>query len=988
MERHVRALGVRGFVDLLYRHLVFEFKRDLALERASGLAELKRYLSAIPHGDRIFGILTDGKRFEAHMLTDPASDLRCVDTFELDAADPDAARLSLDCYLFAESMVPPTAEDMVRRFGERSPVFAATIAALTRLFNSVRSLPPIKTKFGEWENLLAHVYGSPVGTEELFIRHTYLALLARLLAYTALRGQPPPADALAGIMDGSAFGRFGISNLAEGDFFAWVLEEPIAADALSAFRGLLAHLRVYDLQEISEDVLKELYQHLVDPDTRHDLGEYYTPDWLAERTLREAGFRPGKSLLDPACGSGTFLFTAIRLLREAGLRGEHLIRFAFENLAGLDVHPLAVMIAKVNFVLALLPDLRNLTVTNLPPLPIFMADTLNVPTEANDPAIRISVHTLDPREALPNGVPSEFMIPRRVVQIPTHLDQIINRMAELAGAAAPEDQRALTASIQNFVRELGYGDVAFYFAWDFSLLCWLVQSKRDSVWAFILRNAYRPAYFAERKFDLVAGNPPWLTYRSIASPQYRRVAKELILKYGLASPRDTHVFTDLDISTLFFAHCARHFLRPGGTIAFVMPRSVLTGAKQHARFQELYIPQRILDLQQVEPLFNTPACVLVLEPGTMGRTPTAYTRILGVLPRKNASTQEARERLVEHHEQFQFPRRPAGRSPYHAAFALGANIVPRCFWFVRPSEEALVLDAGRPQLETDPSFGRHAKRPWATLRLQGAVERQFLYATAIGEDLVPFGVRHFRLVILPMMSETQTSGTISVTRNTLLTPRSALESGYPGLANWLMQAESLWELNKRPTTRETLLEWLDYQGKLRRQTPSRGFKVLYNKSGTHLASCVVDAATPIHIHGLLAAGFVADYVTYVASFDDPEEAHYLAALLNAPSVNAAIKEFQPRGLFGAQRGAGQRDITRLPFEVVPIPRFNPQDERHLQLAHASQTCHERVAALLAEDGALRWAATGRARRRVREALRAELERIDSLARSLLQEPHA
>jgi len=48
---------------------------------------------------------------------------------------------------------------------------------------------------------------------------------------------------------------------------------------------LLGLLRNYNLRELSEDVLKSLYQELVDPKTRHDLGEYYTPDWLAARMV-------------------------------------------------------------------------------------------------------------------------------------------------------------------------------------------------------------------------------------------------------------------------------------------------------------------------------------------------------------------------------------------------------------------------------------------------------------------------------------------------------------------------------------------------------------------------------------------------------------------------------------------------------------------------------------------------------------------------------
>ena len=65
-------------------------------------------------------------------------------------------------------------------------------------------------------------------------------------------------------------------------------------------------------------MLKALYESLIDPAQRHDLGEYYTPDWLAAKLTRVALADPlRQQVLDPACGSGTFLFHAVRRLLAA-----------------------------------------------------------------------------------------------------------------------------------------------------------------------------------------------------------------------------------------------------------------------------------------------------------------------------------------------------------------------------------------------------------------------------------------------------------------------------------------------------------------------------------------------------------------------------------------------------------------------------------------------------------------------------------------------
>ncbi|MFH1141418.1 MAG: N-6 DNA methylase [Chloroflexota bacterium] len=975
LERHITGLGVRGFIDLLYRQLVFEFKRDLRTERESGLEELTRYLSAQPDPYRVFGILTDGATFEVYALGDGL--LQKVDDFRFDSEYPDAAELTLDCYLFAAKQVVPTADDIVRRFGEHSLVFATVAAGLGRAFEAVRTLTTVQTKFGEWNNLLAHVYGSPVGSEALFLRHTYLALLARLLAYTALRRRVPAEADLPGVVDGGAFRSLGITNLVEGDFFAWVLEAPAARETLALLHGLATHLGVYRFEALAEDVLKELYQHMVEKVERHNLGEYYTPDWLAERTLRDAGYGPGRSLLDPACGSGTFLFTAVRLLREGGLNGEGMVRFVFENLAGLDVHPLAVMIAKVNLIIALLPDLQGRTIAGLPPLPIFMADTLRLPYGMRPQVPGVTVPVQVP-ERPPRNLPTmAFTIPQRLAATPADLDAIIDRMADLA-RSTEADERPLVAVLRTFAEERGYAEEYAYLVYDFRLLRWLTRMGRDSVWAFILRNAYRPAYFAERKFDLVAGNPPWLSYRYIARGDYQDAVKKLIRAYGLLSSRDVHLFTQMDLSTLFFAHSVEHFLRPEGTIAFVMPRSVLTGAKQHSRFQELgqewFAFTRILDMEGVAPLFEVPACVIFAHRGKAGLQPIPTVRLRGELPRKNVSLAEAQAHLTETPGSFTPLRLPSETSPYLNEIKAGAGIYPRFLWFVQPPAEALVIDAGRPQLETDPAIEPNAKPPWKGLRLRGAVEQRFLYATMLGEDLLPFGVRRFRLVVLPLLRELRTFADTARLESRMLSARQALERGHTGLADWLRQAEAQWAAHKKGTTAESLMEWLDWQGKLTRQEPERGFKVLYSNDGTYLAACVVDAATLPEADGLQVAGFAADVTMRVFPTSEPTEAHYLAAFLNAPLVDAAIKPYQPRGQFGATRGGGQRHIHRLPFEIVLIPRFDPSDVRHRRLAELSEACHPAVAAMAVSPTE----PIGRARQRVREALRAELTEIDAL----------
>lgn len=97
-----------------------------------------------------------------------------------------------------------------------------------------------------------------------------------------------------------------------------------------------------------------------------------------------------------------------------------------------------------------------------------------------------------------------------------------------------------------------------------------------------------------------------------------------------------------------------------------------------------------------------------------------------------------------------------------------------------------------------------------------------------------------------------------------------------------------------------------------------------------------------------------------------------------------IKPFQTKGSFGAQSGKGERDIHRRPFEVLPIPKYDPSDERHRALAALSRACHEKVAAFVsALDEKTLSQRVGTLRQRVRKYLDEELKAIEALVGKIL-----
>ncbi len=328
------------------------------------------------------GILTDGLIFTTYMLDESQSNgLRKIDSINLEAITSSIAYLWFDSYFLRQKNLPPTSADIVQRFGLGSPTFIKASQILREalgVFEKSKS-GALEVKRQQWSFHLARVYGNTnMSNDELFVRHTYLCQFAKILAHAAYFGIEKSINEIQGIIDGEAFKVLGIENIGEHDFFAWVLSPTVSNKTLEIFRHIAASFRVYNLDHINEDLLKQLYQNLVEPETRHELGEFYTPDWLAELTLREIKYGPNQSILDPACGSGTFLFTAIRLLARQGLTGEDLVNFALNNIMGMDVHPLAVTIAKINYMLAILPHIRSSQALRI--IPISMANALQIPT--------------------------------------------------------------------------------------------------------------------------------------------------------------------------------------------------------------------------------------------------------------------------------------------------------------------------------------------------------------------------------------------------------------------------------------------------------------------------------------------------------------------------------------------------------------------------------------------------------------------------------
>lgn len=1007
LEQYVSdsAIAVRGRMDARLGNLIIEFKRDLARFLGEAQDQLKRYTAALWNalGSRISFVLiaSDGVLIRVYRPRTLSSGepvepkdiiLEELDKLDLSKTDASHAWLWLDRYVMTlpERARPLEPDDFVKDFGRGSPVQKMSSSLLEDAFGKTPSITAI---YDEWDRYLSYVYGVSVGSEDLFLRHTYMAFLTRLVLFSWYSGGALPSrEQIIGIVSGSAFDSWGLKSFAEEDFFTWLARAP-GETVVEIALTILERLKTYDLTEVKQDVLKGIYQDLVDPAERHDLGEYYTPDWLAEMIAENAINDPSCRVLDPACGSGTFLMAAIKRLREINkLPPSALLDQICSSVMGMDIHPLAVLVSRANYLLTL-GDLLQFRKGEVY-VPVYLANSLFFDRPRRDIHLGNGVPCYRIDEAPKVEGTQGLLVPETLADDPERLDRAIDLLSEFVSVHRdrkfkPSDL-AEYFSNRSFQLKPGEQDALYETA---RTIAGLIKQGKNSIWAFILRNIYRPAYLQKKPFDVVIGNPPWISFRYLRNPDYQARVKTLIQEtYFLA--KGAHLVTHLEMAALFFVRSADLYLKNRGTIAFVMPKSVFTGDQyavfRSGVFRDVYVKYTALwDLENVSPVFNMSASVLFGKKGLKMSLRIPGKVISGKLQGRNEPLTRVAESLTIEETSFrpvfmgkrsvwglEGPKKPARASYYKPLFREGATLVPRSLLFVIPARHPVFgIDPRKPLVKTDPEIARFAKPPWNKESLAGAVEKAFLYLTLYTTDMLPFGFTKLRLVVLPFL--------VKEDKYVPMTAEEMKLKGFPGAGEWFANCEKIWEANKTERAKETNLTIygrIDYRKGVTQQNPFAKWRVFYNSSGTHLAACVLNGYGK-HETVSGEAPVVADSDTYFYETDSEQEANYLAAVLNSRIINEAVKPFQARGLWGP------RHFCSKPLEL-PIPRFDPENKTHARLAELGKTCAERVAAfvpaLLEKEPGSSASAAGRRRTAVRELLSDELAEIDGLVKRILE----
>ncbi|MEW6264254.1 MAG: N-6 DNA methylase [Thermodesulfobacteriota bacterium] len=981
----------RGRVDSVYNRLILEYKRPGKLRKSNNsnpnqeaIQQVKDYILDVAERERreahrLAGVATDGRFYifvrkvgEGWSVDDP---------LEINQASTERLLRLLYSLSTGAALVP---ENLVEDFGPKNYRAGSAVRALYRalagnnhplvdkLFEQWRIFFSEATDYKEWAERIEskpefRSFVQALWTREeirhldagrvFFVLHTYYALLIKLVASLAAarfagngaapltrlasQGGTELKSALLNLERGGLFREYGIRNFLEGDFFGWYLaawDEEVE----KAVGSLLGRLAEYDpdtlelAPENARDLLKKLYHYLLPREIRHDLGEYYTPDWLAERlivqTLGRADLgNPRKRILDPACGSGTFLVILIKHVRErAGRKGQdpaETLDLILNNIVGFDLNPLAVIAARTNYLLAL-GDLLQARRDEVD-IPVYQADSILTPSRGND-LFDGQVFPLKTAVGL-FRVPSLFADRTRMDALANELDEAVETdvsqkafLSRLMKTAGLEEEELDSAA-----EDLG---VLYH------QLRELHRQGLNGVWARIIKNSFAPLFMDH--CDYIVGNPPWVNWESLPE-DYRLQTKPLWEHYGLFphGGMDTILGKGKkDISMLMTYVAMDRYLRRGGKLGFVLSQSLFKTSGAGQGFRRFLLPDgtaigpmTVDDLVEINPFEGATnrTAVGILAKGRAVAYPVPYqywkkrrtgrgSAIGFDTPYEEVSKEKITSRswyaqpvdkddptsawLAARKNALQAIPKVLGSSPYQAREGSNTGGANGVYW--------LEIAGARPGgLSVVANYTTGAKKKVPDI--QAAVENDLIYPLLRGRDVRRWAAQPQIFILLAQDPETRTG----------LTPE-IMETKYPRAHAYLARFKKL--LAARPAFRRFFRETDPYWTMFNIGPYTMAdWKVVWREVANELDAAVVGRANL----GPENKVVVPDHTCILVECNSEKEAHYICAVINSNPARLAIRNY----------------IVLHPdphiLKNINVPMYSSKNQVHQRLSALSQAAH-------------------------------------------------
>ncbi|MFW9898943.1 MAG: Eco57I restriction-modification methylase domain-containing protein [Candidatus Thorarchaeota archaeon] len=414
-------------------------------------------------------------------------------------------------------------------------------------------------------------------------------------------------------------------------------------------------------------------------------------------------------------------------------------------------------------------------------------------------------------------------------------------------------------------------------------------------------------------FDLIIGNPPWLTYKDINDKDYQIKIRDLAEEFGI-KPLSQYI-THIEIATLFF-YTSTKFLKFGGNIFFVITKSVLNGDHCYKfRSFSLFNNIEIWDFP-TNYFFNINHICLKAE--YIGKDNEISIKDKYPIKAKvfnddlefyeetyysSLKIENKGVKLILPENQLKILNK-ISVSQYKNKFFQGATLVPRTLVFFQIDKK----DDNYLEISTDPDIYSRAKKNWKYYFQNKKIEALFQYKTFLNKDLIPFLLKRKRNVFLPV-------------NNQFIFNFEYLNK-YTYAMNFYNEMNDIYQAKKKKTSNiETLFSNLNYWNKLSKQIDNKNYMIVYNASGSNLKAAVINN---------LKNKIVVGSENYYFSTDSKEEAYYLCAILNTPILSKNIKLIK-----------SSRHIHKRPFSF-PIPLYDETNDSHKILARKAIKCESIV----------------------------------------------
>jgi len=312
---------------------------------------------------------------------------------------------------------------------------------------------------------------------------------------------------------------------------------------VSPWLDIFVFIKKYNFANIENEIFGYIYEnYLKELYAEGKKGQYFTDPAVVNFMLQQIGFTPDEieknykndknsiSLIDPACGSGTFLYSAVnQIIKAFGNhsedRSKQIEEIVNNNIFGLDIEEFPLYLAEMSILMRMLP--------------LIITETYNNPV---DKKIKLFFTKDSIAEFIHSGIDKQTE------------DEFIRGGQKRLGLPEQEPE------VKSFMREQSD-----------------IQEMKDS----LLEDNKIP----RRRFDYVIGNPPYISFKECSKQKilFIELMKQKKIRmnniYGVnlhSVPNNPKKYAPNPNIYAFFIALGIALLKDEGKLCYIIPQTILT----------------------------------------------------------------------------------------------------------------------------------------------------------------------------------------------------------------------------------------------------------------------------------------------------------------------------------------------------------------------------------------------------------------------------